>query len=620
MSPWERIQQHKIAQWTLAYAAAAYTLLHTTEMVSDALEWPHLVVRALTLTLLLALPVVVVLAWYHGHKAQHRISTGELSILTVLLVMGAGLLWAFTRTPGAQPSEPSSAAMTASSPAAGAPSAAATKGLVAASVVSAAAPAASVAVVPFANLTGDPGKEYFSDGMAEELINELTMVPGLKVPARTSSFAYKGRDIDSRQIARDLGVAAVLEGSVRAAGDRIRVTAQLVNAQNGYDLWSKSYDRNFGDVFKLQDDIAAQIVEALKTSLHAQLAPAVAVGPPTEDPEAYRLYMQARSLSDRAVTQIEDPLRLLDEATARDPRFARAFAAKALIRAAAVSLGSEIPGALADARRDADEALGLDSSLSDAHVALAVLNAWQGRWVAAESEFHHVIELYPDDPSLPGRHSTFVLSSTGQMRRALGESLRAYQLAPATPGMATRVAATASLMGLDDDALKYARLETAPNATDLVALTLTNVARHRRQYDRIIATMRAQSGPLSGMSVVIYEALKDPARRPAALEALKARAARPSLGVQAVQGLTLYFVLLDDLDSAYALVNRALDDFARSGSVGTTWGILWATEMRPFRRDPRFGALVARLKLPEYWKQYGPPDECTFADGKLVCR
>jgi len=332
------------------------------------------------------------------------------------------------------------------------------------------------------------------------------------------------------------------------------------------------------------------------------------------------------------VTSIEAPLRLLDEATARDPRFARAFATKALILSAAVSFNNAMPDALADAQRDADEALALDSSLSDAHVALAVLNAWQGRWIAAESEFHRALQLYPDDPTVHSRYSTFLLGSVGQLRGALEEARRAYELAPHSSGMAARVAATYSLMGLDDEALKYARLETAPNANDLIAITLVNAARHRRQYDQVIAMMRASSGPRSAPlnaaqssrmqtpTVAAYEALKDPARRPAALQALEARAAQPSLGVQAVQGLCVYFVALGDLDAAYALMNRALDDFARSGSVGTTWGVLWSTDMRPFRRDPRFGSLAARLKLPEYWKQYGPPDECTFTDGKLVCR
>ncbi len=156
--------------------------------------------------------------------------------------------------------------------------------------------APSIAVLPFANLTRDPEKEYFSDGMAEELIYRFARVPGLRVAARTSVFAYKGRNADVRQIARDLGVGAVLEGSVRGAGERIRVTAQLVDGQTGYHLWSQSYDREFADLFQLQDELAAAIVPALGSRMHVSLPAGEVSGRPTESLEAYELYLQANAI------------------------------------------------------------------------------------------------------------------------------------------------------------------------------------------------------------------------------------------------------------------------------------------------------------------------------------
>src|SRR5262249_49038 len=149
----------------------------------------------------------------------------------------------------------------------------------------------SVAVLPFANLTGDPGKEYFSDGIAEELIHKLGRTPGLRVPSRTSTFAYKGRNADVRQIARDLAVGVVLEGSGRSAGGRLRVTAELVNGEDGFQLWSHSYDRKFEDLFELQDEIAHAIVAALRATLGG--APAAEQPRPTRSLEAYHLYLQA---------------------------------------------------------------------------------------------------------------------------------------------------------------------------------------------------------------------------------------------------------------------------------------------------------------------------------------
>jgi transcriptional activator of cad operon len=184
----------------------------------------------------------------------------------------------------------------------------------------------SVAVLPFLDLSENQDQGYFADGMAEEVINTLTKVPGLKVPARTSSFAYKGRNVDIRQVAKDLGVRTILEGSVREAGQRIRITAQLINAQDGLHLWSETYDEQFTDLFKLQDELATQIAAALQPNLGGAAADAVRQAPPTRDVEAYRLYLQAASLMDRiSIANVSRALELLEQAVTRDPKFARAY-------------------------------------------------------------------------------------------------------------------------------------------------------------------------------------------------------------------------------------------------------------------------------------------------------
>ena len=189
---------------------------------------------------------------------------------------------------------------------------------------SAPSPAArtSIAVLPLVNLTRDPEKEYFGDGMAEELINMLTRVPGLKVPARTSSFAYKTRNIDVRQIARELEVDALLEGSVRSAGDRIRLTVQLVDGKSGYHLWSQNYDRDFRDLFTLQDELASAIVQAIRNKLNGTID-AVTQAPPAQDLDAYQLYLRGRALMERGTQEnLGRAVELLREAVTRDPGFA----------------------------------------------------------------------------------------------------------------------------------------------------------------------------------------------------------------------------------------------------------------------------------------------------------
>jgi TolB-like protein len=184
------------------------------------------------LALLIGLPVVLVLAWYHGDRGQRQVTRSELAILTLLFLLGGGVFWYFQRA--------SETSMVASQPSPSAP---------------AFATDASIAVLPFVNMSSDKEQEYFADGISEELLNLLAQVPELRVIARTSSFSFKGKDVEIAEIARRLNVANVLEGSVRKSGDKLRITAQLVRASDSSHLWSQTYDRQMADVFKVQDEI-----------------------------------------------------------------------------------------------------------------------------------------------------------------------------------------------------------------------------------------------------------------------------------------------------------------------------------------------------------------------------
>ena len=243
----------------------------------------------------------------------------------------------------------------------------------------------SIAVLPLVNLTRDPEKEYFGDGIAEELINMLTRVPGLKVPARTSSFAYKGRHIDVRQIARDLGVDALLEGSVRSAGDRIRLTVQLVDGQSGYHLWSQNYDRDFRDLFALQDELAGAIVQAIRGTLNGSVD-TVTQGPPTQDLEAYQLYLRGRALIARGTEEnLRRAIELLRQAVARDPAFARAYGAMALAHWVSFFLNHLVPDPLGDAQHEAERALSLDPKLAEAHGVLGTVYTARLEWLKGDA-------------------------------------------------------------------------------------------------------------------------------------------------------------------------------------------------------------------------------------------
>jgi TolB-like protein/tetratricopeptide (TPR) repeat protein len=610
---WKRAKEHKVLQWTLAYLAAALALAHGQELVAHAFDWPEAIGRITISLLAVGLPIAVALAWYHGHKGLRGVSSGELMMMSILLLIGAGLLVALVHVPresvGTEVAHAARSASTQTSLAA---------------LVSM-APAASVAVVPFANLTGDTSKEYFSDGMAEELIDTLAQVPGLKVPSRTSSFAYKGRNVDIRRIAQDLGVRTILEGSVRGAGERIRVTAQLVDATSGYHIWSQSYDRDLGDIFKLQDDLAGAIVQVLKTKMNVAVAPLPTKSAPTADVQAYQLYLQAQAVSRGSKAGTRQSLSLLDQAIARDPKFARAIAERAVMRAASVALEYAPLSALAEAERDAIEVLQLTPGSAQAYSALGFIYELRGEWSKAEPRFRRALAIDPTDPRAHHLYAT-LLVSVGQLRLAQAEVSEAFRLAPADIAILSWLANTNSLLGLDAEATEYADLTVAQGGSTRLVLGVYGNAAFR-------------SGRLEELRHMVSAGLPAPARS-AADELLRLLiAARAEQGRQqqylrgarslgrdmlnadptTIDAVIYMLTALGDLDGSYQLIDEYLTKPDLNGSHSYL-GFLWAPETQPLRMDPRFGALAVRLRFVDYWRQYGPPDACDLQGEKLTCR
>jgi TolB-like protein len=255
LSVWEQIREHKVAQWTLAYAAAAYAVLHGTEMVSNAFEWPHLVVRIVTLLLFLGLPLVATLAWYHGHRGRQRASVPELTIITVILVIAGTALWHFARPPEGQ-AEPK-AGTTMQTAVAGLPPATTPPN------------ERSIAVLPFENRSREVDDAFFVDGIHDDILTQLTKIGAMKVIARTSVEQFRDTKLTTKEIGEKLGVTQVLEGGVQRAGKRVRVTVQLIEAATDAHLWAESYDRELtaANIFAIQSEVAAAIASALNTTL-----------------------------------------------------------------------------------------------------------------------------------------------------------------------------------------------------------------------------------------------------------------------------------------------------------------------------------------------------------------
>jgi adenylate cyclase len=424
---WKRVRKHKVVEWTLAYVAAAYTLLHGVEMVSAALDWPHFIARLVTLVLFLGLPVATTLAWFHGHRAQHRLSGSELLILTVLLALAGGVLWSLGRPIHEQATTKTAAlgpASTVVAPAAVAPTAVARP------------PEKSVAVLPFLDLSEKKDQEYFSDGLSEELIDMLTKIPELQVIARTSSFYFKGKQTKISEIGRELGVVHILEGSVRRAGNTVRITAQLIDAASGFHLWSQTYDRSLTDILGVQTEVATEVAQQLKVTLVGNEATKLTLGG-TRNAEAYDAYLRGEQVARKGNPQEAEnraALAAFDQAIALDPGYALAYAARARTLTSIAMFNAKTVPERERMRRQAviaaEQAVALAPELGEVHASLAITRAY-GRldFAGAAPEFDRALALAPGNARVQRLFSEFS-SALGHHEQALAAARRAVSLDP----------------------------------------------------------------------------------------------------------------------------------------------------------------------------------------------
>jgi TolB-like protein/class 3 adenylate cyclase/Tfp pilus assembly protein PilF len=295
-----------------------------------------------------------------------------------------------------------------------------------------AAPPKSIAVLAFVNMSNEPEQEYFSDGMAEEIINSLQHLQDLKVAGRTSSFQFKGKNVDLREVGEKLGVNSVLEGSVRKQGNRLRITAQLIDVADGFHLWSEKYDRNMDDVFAIQDEIALAITEQLKVTLLGSDREKI-TKTSTQNAKAYELYLKGRFYTNRRGSSILPGLEYFKQAIALDPKFALAYAgyADANILMAFYNF-SPAKEALREVKRAAEKAIKLDETLGEPYCALAIYNLnYVWNWDEVRKNFKRAINL---NPRYAQSHSwygmTFLSWVEGNFEEAEKEGKLAISLEP----------------------------------------------------------------------------------------------------------------------------------------------------------------------------------------------
>jgi len=589
---WQRLQDRKLVQWALAYAAAAFALVQGVDMVAQRFDWPGSVSRASIIVSVMGFFATLVLAWFHGERGQQKATTGEIAILSVIALAGAALAWRFAPVPEAVVPTPSPTAST-----------------------SAPVPKQSIAVLPFADLSPGKDQEYFSDGMAEELLNALAKVKGLKVAGRTSAFSFKGKNEDLRTVARSLSVAHVLEGSVRKQGDKVRITAQLIQADDGYHLWSETYDGDLKDVFALQERIARAITEQLKGVLAGPASqPLVKVA--TTSPEAYALYLQASSIFNRREgPRMGEAIAMLERAVALDPRFARAEARLASLIASAPAF----TGGAEDAGRADDHAMratALDPTLGEPYAARAQSRVAQRKYVEAWPEFERALALEPDDVTANFAHASFLIV-TGYSDAGTAALERVLAIDPLSPNAlfwrGLQYLKSGDLAGArrSFELAQDQRLQFASVGLGYLALV---EGRPEASVPQFKAGWLANGPALTEADATLL------ARATAGHEdaRIAVRAEVERLAVEhagKVPPVHLRTLLLMgeaqryfELDAAHVSSNQAINS------------LLWLPMLREVRRHVGFPEYTRLIGFAALWDAHGPPDACRrVAAGEYRC-
>ena len=460
-------------------------------------------------------------------------------------------------------------------------------------------PVRSVAVLPFVNIGPDRQDDYLCDGVADELITALGRMNGLRVAARTSAFAFRGSNRDVREIGERLGVGHVLEGSVRRVGDRMRVTARLIDAGSGYRIWSAEYDGALADAFAVQDDISRAIVEALRV----RLPPAPAAGPravhAAPNSEAYRLYLRGRhAWRQRRTDQLLQAVDLFTAAADADSTFANAYAGLADVYAVLPDYGDFAPDVMyQNAEAAARRALALDSTLAGPYATLGLVRHRQYQWDEAERAYRRALAI---NPSYAPAHQWYgkALVIQGRVEEGLAEFDRARSLDPLSPVIRYNVGQTLLWNGRHAAAAEQFREALSLDSTFTPArgqLAFAYAAQRRyrdalEQFRRVVGSRGAEASAADLAQLGYgYAAAGQRDSAVAILARLRSRAER---GYVSPALVALVYVGLGDRDNAMLYLERA---FRRHDP--DVQGFIAAPMLDPLRADPRFVRLREQMRL-----------------------
>jgi len=612
MTLFEELKRRKVFKVGATYLVVAWLAVQAASIGFPAFDAPPWALRIFILVVFLGFPISLVFAWAfdvtpEGVKTEQSSRLSKVILVSAVALAALAFAWYFKGQPAYREDgrEALAAAAAASAAKPEAPAVAISK--------------KSIAVLPFTDLSPNHDQEYFSDGIAEEILNALAQVKDLKVAGRTSSFHFKGKNDDLREIGQTLGVAHILEGSVRKQGDRVRITAQLIQTADGFHLWSESYDGDLKDVFQLQENIARSITDKLQVILQGEQTQRL-VSAPTQNTEAYSLYLQASQVFNRrdgarfpeAIAQLQDAIRL-------DPKFARAHSRLAAMQSLAANYDPKVVESAAAATEEhARKAIALDASLAEPYAALGALYTRQRRYVETFAVMEKALAIDPNDVTANFWFAT-ALCTTGYLKRCDEVLDRVLELDPLMPNAlswrgveyirtreldkAASVLKLAQEAGLVHIGISMSLLaETRGNLPEAEAYLMQGYAPFTKEF------------PAGALQSMVHGVFGDAKARATAVEVVNRYLAGKPKPVSAIAVYVLLRTGAPQLGLAVAQQGPTSNEAILLNPV-------WDNTHAQVRAMPEFSQFARGMGLATLWDEKGPPDLCQKNDkGDYVCK
>ncbi len=578
----EELKRRNVVRVGIAYVVIAWVIAQVAELALDSFAAPEWVMKTLLLLLTLGLPLALFFAWAfeltpEGIKKEKHVDRSQSvthetgrkldKLIIAVLVFAVGFLLVDKFMLQSGPAERSAQTAPGNTPAAGVDE-------------------RSIAVLPFVDMSPAKDQEYFTDGLTENLLNALAQISEIKVAGRTSSFAFKNQNQDLRSIGEQLNVSNILEGSVQKAGNKVRITAQLVNAGDGFHLWSETFDRNLTDIFAVQDEITVAVVEALRTSILGEEEIDRAY---SGDFRAYNAYLLGKKyFAQHNLEGWAEAIEQYEAALAIDPDMALAWAGLSMAISEQTGFTSGFEEGYQRARTAALKAIELDPNLPEGHLALAEIQRghdWD--WDAAEQSLRRALALRPGDADIKALLGRLV-AIRGNVARALPQIEAALALDPLNESIqSTRAWMLISLGRLEEAEVAARRLHASEPERGGSTVPLSTALYHQGKYKEAFAI--AAGEPLKFLRLTLealaLDGLGDREGSEERLQALK-----DEWGDDVSYQIAAIYSRRGDLDNAFATLERGYE----IRDPGLTY-IQLHTAFDPLRDDPRYDALITKM-------------------------